>query len=162
MQTVVSNSSPIIILAKTGNLKLFKNIFSKVIIPQSVYNEIIKKKDTASELIKKSEFIIVEKIEDSETLQNLYLILDEGEAEAIALANKHDLVLVIDEKKGRKIAKNFRLQIIGFLGILLLNYRNKFISRAEIIKILKQSHDFGYRLSDSLKKEFLKNIDKLY
>ena len=46
--------------------------------------------------------------------------LDLGEAEAIALAKElHAEWLLIDETKGRTIAKNAGLQIIGLLGVLL-------------------------------------------
>jgi len=158
MQIVVSNTSPIIILAKTNNLLLFKNIFEKILITQTIYNEIIEKNDSASEQLKKADFIEVVEIKNSEMLKNLLLILDKGESEAIALAKQLNLILIIDEKKGRNVAKNLNLNIIGFLGVLLLNYQNNFIQKAEIIEIINQAENFGYRLANTLKFQFLSNL----
>jgi len=158
MQTVVSNSSPIIILAKTENMSLFTNVFNNVIIPQTVYNEIVSKKDIAAKQLKSAKFITVSQVNNSDTLQNLYAILDKGEAEAIALAKELDLLLIIDEKKGRNIARNFDLKIIGFLGVLFLNYQNKFLGKNDVIQIVKQADDFGYRLSNTLKTDFLNSL----
>ncbi len=46
--------------------------------------------------------------------------MDEGEASAIALAlETKNCFLIIDEKKGRKLAENLHLKIAGTLQILL-------------------------------------------
>lgn len=158
MQTVVSNTSPIIILAKTESLNLLKNIFEKVIIPQTVYNEIIEKNDLASTNLKATDFIEVVEVEKCELLENLNMILDRGEAEAIFLAKSLNLILIIDEKKGRKVAKNLELNIIGFLGVLLLNHRKGHISKQSVLEIIEKADNFGYRLSENLKNEFLENL----
>jgi uncharacterized protein len=41
MQKVVSNSSPIIHLAKIGKLSLLKEYFNTIMIPESVFNECV-------------------------------------------------------------------------------------------------------------------------
>ena len=47
--------------------------------------------------------------------------LDKGEASSIALALEiKDSMLIIDETKGRRIAKSYNIDIIGTIGILLL------------------------------------------
>ena len=43
---IVANSSPIIILAKQGLLDLLEKCFKKVIIPTSVYDEVMQKSGT--------------------------------------------------------------------------------------------------------------------
>ena len=117
------------------------------------------KKDSVREQLLKSTFIEVIKVDSSELLQNLYTIVDKGEAEAIALAKTLDIILIIDEKKGRNVASDLQLRISGFLGVLFLNYRNKFISKSEITVFLKQIDDFGYRLSKHVKNQFLNSLD---
>lgn len=58
---------------------------------------------------------------DAATLQRLQPLLDEGEAEAIALAKeqKPDWLL-IDETKGRVIAEAEGLRVIGLAGALVM------------------------------------------
>lgn len=158
MQTIISNASPLIILAKTNNLILLKNIFKKVIIPKAVYQEFIQKNDIATYNLLQADFIEVVEVEKNEILNNLCLILDKGEAEAILLAKSMNMIILIDEKKGRKIAKNLNLSVVGFLGILLINFKKEYISKNYIIEIIDKADKLGYRLSNTLKTDFLNNL----
>ena len=66
--------------------------------------------------------------ENRQRLSDLEFQLDLGEAESIVLALevKADYLL-IDEKKGRSIAREQGLKIIGLLGILILAKQNGLI-----------------------------------
>lgn len=67
-------------------------------------------------------------------LQNLKKRLDDGEAEAIALAVKIDAdFLVIDEWKGRRVAQELGLRIIGIVGILSAAKRKSVIPQVKPI-----------------------------
>jgi len=68
------------------------------------------------------------------------------------------LVLLIDEKKGRKIAKTMGIKIIGFLGVLLLNYRYNKLNKDEIEDILHHSDKLNFRLSKTLKQDFFSKL----
>jgi predicted nucleic acid-binding protein len=47
--------------------------------------------------------------------------MDKGEASSIALAIElQNSTLIIDEIKGRRIAKSYNIDIIGTIGILLI------------------------------------------
>lgn len=85
MQKVVSNSSPLIHLAKIGKLDLLRSFFSEVLVPEAVYKECVvegKGKDDATK-ISKAKWIRVRKIKDEKLKRALMVELDEGEAEAI-------------------------------------------------------------------------------
>jgi predicted nucleic acid-binding protein len=66
--------------------------------------------------------------------------------------------LLIDEKKGRKIAINMGVKIIGFLGVLLLNYRHNKLNKEEIEDILHHTNNLNFRLSEKLKQDFFEKL----
>lgn len=80
--------------------------------------------------------------------------LDLGEASAISLALElQNPLLLIDERKARRIAKLLNLKIIGTFGVLLLAKKeNKILNLKPIIREMRK---FGFRLSDKLVKEIL-------
>ena len=98
---IISDSTTLIILLDLGRIKLLSNIFSKVYVPQSVFEEVTFKNHSAL-----PEFMEVIEVEHEELLDVLLLLLDKEESEAIVLAKQKHLPLIIDEKKGRKIAIN--------------------------------------------------------
>ena len=142
---VVSDSTTLIILGDLNKLFYLKNIFTHILIPPKVHEEINFKKD-----FQLPEYIEVVKPQESERLHELKMLLDEGESEAIALALEKELPLVIDEKKGRKIAKNLSLDIVGLLGIIYLNIKKEFISKDEAREFLSEAKANHYRISERL------------
>ncbi len=150
---IISDSTTLIILGDLKKLDLLA-VFEKVYIPRKVYEEITFKND-----IKLPEFIEIIETPKNDLLSNLKRILDEGESEAITLAVEKNLPLIIDEKKGRKIAKNLGVEIIGLLGVLFLNYKKCSLSKKEIEKFLDTALSNGYGISEQLLKQFFENID---
>ncbi len=149
---IISDSTTLIILNNLNRLDLLE-IFEKIYIPQKVYEEINYKNDFSL-----PKFIEILEVKNNELYHYLIKILDAGESEAISLAKEKDLPLIIDEKKGRKIAKNLKVKIIGFLGILYLNYKKDTLSKTEIENILEKSILNGYRISTKLINEFFENL----
>lgn len=127
---VVSDTSPIINLAIIGQLDLLRQLYQRVIIPRAVYQEIAIEgagQPGAAE-IQAVEWIEIRFITKQELLTELQIDLDKGEAEAIALAIelKADLLL-IDEHRGRTIASERGIGVIGLLGVLIAAKRNRYI-----------------------------------
>ncbi|SMC08401.1 DUF3368 domain-containing protein [Nitratiruptor tergarcus] len=147
---VVSDSTTLIILFDLNRLDLLQNLFQKIYIPNKVHEEITYKED-----ISIPEFIEIVEVDKSEILKYLEFYLDEGESEAISLALERELPLIIDEKKGRKIAKNLGIKIVGLLGIIYLNIQKGFITKKEAKELLETAVKNGYRISEKLIKEVL-------
>ncbi len=137
---LIADSSALIALASCNSLSLLDSLFQEVSIPKEVYNEIAVKGKQFSEDLKSylqnkivqvdlNEFIISD---DS---------LDLGELSAMLLYKKvkADLLLV-DDKKGRKIAKLNEIKIIGSLGVLILAKSKNLISEIKpLILQMKKS-----------------------
>ena len=150
---IISDSTTLIVLFDLDRLDLLSNVFSTIIIPDAVHKEISVK----SSIILPS-FTKVQKVNDSDMLDILKNVLDLGESEAIALALELELPLIIDEKKGRKIAMREGIKIIGLLGIIYLNIKREYISEAEAKKFLDDAIANGYRISTRLIDEMFSSL----
>ncbi|MXV76556.1 DUF3368 domain-containing protein [Candidatus Poribacteria bacterium] len=79
----------------------------------------------------------------------VYVELDEGEAETLALAAEHDARLILlDEKAGRQTAEKVGLTVKGIVGILLEAKRKGLIDSIKPLLIRLQAN--GIHLSESL------------
>lgn len=114
---IVSDSSPLIALAKIGMLDIIKY---DIVIPKAVFDEITRpNRQYAKELYKWGKDKTIE-VTNKKAVEYLVLIVDRGEAETIALAEELNAdAVLIDDLKARKIAKLRGLNIIGTIGVLL-------------------------------------------
>ncbi len=119
---VVADATPLIALAKIKHLGILAELFGRVVIPQSVYDEVVTKalnRAGASE-VAKAVFFDIRSATDQSKVTYLLTNLDAGEAEALVLAEElsADLVL-LDEKKARRVAERIGLRYTGTVGLLL-------------------------------------------
>jgi predicted nucleic acid-binding protein len=119
---VVSNTSPIINLAVVGQLDLLRQLYGKVVIPQAVYTEIVVvgAGQPGADEVATSDWIETRQVVNRTAVTALQLELDDGEAEAIALAVEAGAdLLLLDEALARAIAARFGLRFIGLLGCIV-------------------------------------------
>lgn len=119
---VVSDTSPIVNLAAVGRPDLLRQLYGRVLIPRAVHDEIVivgADQPGAAE-VEAFDWIETREVTHLPLVASLELVLDEGEAEAIALAVglQADLLL-LDERKGRVVASHLGLKFIGLLGVLI-------------------------------------------
>ncbi|MFM7853582.1 MAG: DUF3368 domain-containing protein [Flammeovirgaceae bacterium] len=150
---VVSDTTTISNLFLIDKLWILEKLYQNVIIPASVFDE-LKKLESGSnrkiDKIEEAKWIKITKVNHSDFVSILLLTLDKGEAEAIVLASemKADL-LIMDEVKGRKYAKQLNLNVVGLIGILLLAKQKMLIkSVREILYELKEKA--GFWISEKL------------
>lgn len=123
---VVSNTSPIINLAAVGRLELLHDLYGRIAIPQAVYHEIAVRGSGQPGAIEIQTFAWFERyqVRDVALVQRLKQHLDAGESEAIALAIEMQAdQLLLDERRGRMIAKQQGVSVMGLLGVLLVAKR---------------------------------------
>jgi len=141
---IISDTSCLIALSNIGLLDILKDLYQEIIITKDVQNEFGKNLP---------EWIIVSEVKNKETQAEIEKLLDKGEASSIALALEiKNSILIIDEVKGRNVAKSFNLDIIGTIGVLLLANKKGLIK--DVISVILKMVNRGFRLSDKL-------IDKL-
>lgn len=120
---VVSNSTILIGLSKIGKLDLLQKLFTKIVIPAEVFDEVVGKGENkpGADDVKNASWIETSSISDRIQVQLLMGSLDKGEAEAVVLAKEKGANLILlDEEKARKMAVLAGFKVMGVLGVLLL------------------------------------------
>lgn len=162
---VVCNTSPIIALLYLDKLNLLWEIFDEVILPEAVYKEIcVNSKKYASQIQQvekaiENKFITLYKVKNSKMVNELYGKLHHGELEVIFAAKELGIKLtVIDEIAARKMAREFLIDTIGIIGILLLAKKDNLLLM--IKPFLDDLISNGYRISKKLYIETLKRANE--
>lgn len=137
---LVADCSALIALSACGQLNLLEKLFETVVVPEAVYHEatVVDKKEA-----RQLKAFLQGKVHKVDISQYVFLdaFADLGETEAMLLykqlsANK----LLIDDKRGRKVAKINNISIIGSLGVLLVAKERGFITEiAPLLKLIEQS-----------------------
>ena len=153
MMIAVSDTGPIIGLAKANRLSLLKNLFEKVLIPPMVRKELFAKTGDEAELIDNAltDFIQVSEINPLDETAKLILEgLSEGERQAIGVAAsmENDVILLIDDRAGRQAAEKLNIKITGLVGVLLMAKERGLIK--SVVDVIEEVRNNGYWLSNSL------------
>lgn len=146
---IVSDTSPVTNLIQIDQLGLLKDLFGEIVIPQIVYTELCTI-SSQKEILENQNWIRVKSLTEVSIKNKILAELDEGEAEAIALAIelKADYLL-IDEQKGRSIAEKYGIRITGLLGLLLIAKEKKLIKAIKPV-LEKLIYNAGFRINTAL------------
>lgn len=129
---VVADSSPLISFAILNKLELLTQVFENIIVPKAVLDEVVKPNKPYSDSLKR---FITNKVEIVKNEIGVKLLLKEvelGESETIILALEKKICNVLmDDYKGRKIAKINGLYPIGTIGTLLQAKKLGFIKEVK-------------------------------
>ena len=148
---VVSDTGPLIALAKVDQLILLERLFGKVLIPSAVQRELLAKHGTESARLDDAllNFLDVVPLSvPSPEVEIATLRLDLGEQHAIALAYERDALLVIDDSLGRAAARRLSLAVTGVVGVLIRAKQEGLVP--SVRSLLKEMRQHNYWLSDEL------------
>lgn len=156
---VISDTSVITNLIQLDQLILLRKLFGDIVLPQKVFDELSRLPKQAI-ILRRLKWVEVKSASNTKYFEKLCKILDAGEAEAIALAIelKAD-VLLIDERKGRRIAQENGILITGLLGVLLEAKTQNLLPQIKPI-LDKLVFEIGFRISTELYREILKKVNE--
>ena len=130
---VVSDTSCISNLYQIGQLNLLTKLFREILIPPNVFNEF--NNFHSGNLVNELEqyCIQIHSVNNNHLTNEIKATgLDAGEAEAIALSIElKPAFLLIDEKEGKDVAKQYGINTIGILGVILLAKDKQLIENAK-------------------------------
>ena len=160
---VVTNSTPIISLAKIDKLHLLRDIFGKIYVPNAVYKEVALKGKgrPGSKEIEEAEWVASKEVYNITSKKHLLAYLDEGEAEVILLADELSADLVImDERKGYEVLSNLlNIKVIGTIAILSMAKDLRLIEN--IKPYLDKMKANGIWIDDQIYAISLKDVNEL-
>ena len=149
---VVADTSPLIGLARIRLLPLLSQLFATVYVPTAVVVEATSEADrpgaAAIHPALHDGLLMAREIEPTYELKVLTAVLDQGEAEALLLAQHLNIPVLIDERKGRGVARAMGLTVIG-TGAVLVAAKNAGLITA-VAPHLERLEECGYRLSKAL------------
>jgi predicted nucleic acid-binding protein len=156
LPVVVSDTSPIIVLAHLRRLDFPERFFGIVLVPPAVVAEL--QKPAWKRLVPDAldvPCVQVRSPTDRVRVGQLSATLDLGEAEALALALEvRAEAVLMDEAEGRDMAQRLGLTCIGALGLLLRAKREGLLAavRPELDCLQR---DLGFHVSDRLRAQAL-------
>jgi uncharacterized protein len=155
---VVSDTSPIRALSHLGRLALLRDLFTEVLIPPAVADELERPKSGLPPLpLAPYGFIRMQSPADLQAVLRFQQSLDLGESQAIALAIEiHASTILIDEKDGSARA----WKTVGAVGILLRGKQRGLV--AEVRPLLDRlERELNFFISPTFRREALKRAGEL-
>lgn len=159
--TIVGDSGPLIALAILGQLDLLPRLYRRVVVPRSVWEEITVAGAGLPGALEVSRVTWFE-IQQAEPqhLLTLAVLVDRGEAEAIALAmDNPGSTVLLDDAQARRVAERFGVVRIGTLGILRRAKKNGLLSA--IRPLINQLQASGIYMRQSLIDAVLRDVGEL-
>lgn len=160
---VVSDTSPVSNLILIRRLIILRELFAEVIVPPAVDAEVRALKNFGKDLseYENAAWITIAQPTDFAKIEALELKLDEGEAQAIALALEINCeLLLIDERLGTIIAHQEGLKTIGLVGVLIKAKEKGLITQVKEV-LFELKNDAGFWLGEKLQKQILEQIGEL-
>jgi len=154
---IVADTGPLIALALVNLLPRAAEFLGEIHVPKTVLAEAVQDiSKPGAQIIQhafQQGFIIQHTVTLTAQYQEILALLDLGEIEAFILAEQLNAHLLIDEKRGRRVAKERGIKITGTAATLIKAKQTHIIYQVKpLLDILTQQ---GYRLSQTVTSEIL-------
>lgn len=117
---LVIDSGPLIGLARINQLELLPQLAARIVVPLAVWDEVTVRGRNApgADEVRQTTWLEQQAV-DPLAVEPLAILVDQGEAEVIALARTlPSSVAVLDDARARRVAERLNVQRIGTLGLL--------------------------------------------
>jgi predicted nucleic acid-binding protein len=150
IEKVVANASPLIILFKGGLADLLPKLFTEIVVPNGVCDEISAGGPSDSAATALTETPWIHRIEINAVAPEVLIWnLGVGESEVLTFALADEsYVAMIDDRAARNCARTLGIQAVGTGGALVLAKRRGLIPSVSVA--LQQLLDAGLWLSDEI------------
>ena len=150
MPNVISNSSCLITLDNIGMMFILRELYGRIYITEEVFDEFGRSL---------ADWIEIKEVSDRKYLQMLNNLIDLGEASTIALSLEiEDSLMILDDRKARKVAQNLDLKFTGLLGVILKAKQEGIIN--SVRAVLEKLKSAKFRISEAMEKEVLRLADE--
>jgi len=151
-------------------LNLIKDVFEKVFIPETVFNEAV----TQGKALNISDASIIErtvgnwiiKVQVKPEVEMEYHFLDTnmklglGEKGALKLCKQLNAeYFIVDDKEARRVARILNIKPIGTCGIIVQACRQGSIMSREGLQILDELVKIGFRISSTVYRRILNELE---
>jgi len=153
---VVSDTSPILNLSAVGKLDLLRDLYAEIVVPPAVQGELSRNGTDLDPL-----WMRVVAAQNQNDVAALRQQLDPGEAEAIVVAAELSAeLLLVDEKRGRRIAIDRGLEVTGLLGVLAEAKARSLITKCQPV-LDDMIRVAGFWIGDDLRTRYLRALNEL-
>ncbi len=156
IEHVVVNASPLICLSKSGLSGLLPALFTEIIVPDKVHQEVMVKGETnlssIMHLKQVSDVVVPRSVASWD--------LGEGESAVLAYALKNPDIwtVIIDDREARRCAKSLGCRHIGTVGVILLARRKGLVPSVK--EGLDKLRSAGLWLSEAFMKEVCRKANE--
>lgn len=173
---LVLDATPLIYLARSGGLRVVKDLKTRIFVPRAVYDEVVvagrKHGKPGAELVdsyvregvitvRDPSHRIGSSILGAGSSQDLERPLGKGEAAVLALAQELGGTAIIDEQVGRNVARLHGITVHGTIYVLVLGFKAGSLNKQGLISIFKRMVGEGWRISVEDYANILEELEKL-
>ena len=157
--TVVCDTSPLLLLTRADRLDLLSALYSRMVLPSAVLEEIRVQEDESARHIQAyaEQSHVRRERARSEALQKIDETMGPGERAAIAIARDIGAGLgVLDDERGRKEARRHGLSVTGAIGVMIEAKERALISsmRHELDRLVEAGLWIDEALYDRVLREY--------
>ena len=160
-RAIVADSSPLISLAIIQQLELLPQLYRQVLVPPAVWEEVTVRGVglPGAEAVSQLTWLEIQ-APLQEQIEPLSILVDRGEAEAIALAQSiPGSIVLLDDARARRVAERMGIPRIGTIGILRRAKKAALIPEVKVyIELLRAN---GIYIHSSIIEAVLRDVGEI-